>query len=137
VEPSELVQLFAARSRELEAMTALVGSVNTRELRSVEVDDTTIDALIDGLTDPQPRIRWWCVQLLDHIPAPRAIEAIARALDDPVPRVRRNAAHALSCTSCKPQWDGALADTTRARLHEMAERDPNAKVRAEARYALG
>jgi hypothetical protein len=66
VEPSELVQLFADRRRELEAMTALVGSVNTRELRSVEV-----------------------------------------------------------------------ADTTRARLHEIAERDPNAKVRAEARYALG
>ena len=134
--PSELVQLLADKGQRLDAMTALVGSVNSRELRSVSVDDTTLTALLAGLSDPNPRVRWWCVQLLDHIPDPRAVVGIERALDDPVPSVRRNAAHALACTTCKPAWDGALAERTIARLEEMARSDPNAKVRAEARHAL-
>jgi HEAT repeat protein len=81
-------------------------------------------------------VRWWCAQLLDHLPDPRALAAVARLLDDQVPRVRRNAAHALGCVACKPEWDGSLPDETVEKLSHLATHDPNAKVRAEAAYAL-
>lgn len=86
--------------------------------------------------DPSPQVRWWCIQVLDHVADERSLEAIAGALDDPVPRVRRNAAHALGCVACKPTWDGQLADETIRRLMDVAECDPNPKVRAEAHAAL-
>jgi HEAT repeat protein len=120
----------------LDAMKALVGAVNSSELRSVVVDDATFAALADGTRDVNPKVRWWSVQLLDHIPDGRAVAVVAEALDDPVPRVRRNAAHALSCRSCKPGWDGSLPEVAVARLRSMATSDPNAKVRAEAARAL-
>ena len=42
----------------------------------MRVDDATIEALARGLADPNPVVRWWCVQLLDHVPDPRAIDLI-------------------------------------------------------------
>lgn len=120
----------------LDAMTALVGSVKSSELREVAVDQETFAALVEGLSDPNPRIRWWCVQLLDHISDERTFEALVPALDDPVPRVRRNAAHALGCRTCKPSWDGSLSVLAVERLRSLADTDPNAKVRAEAFRAL-
>jgi HEAT repeat protein len=136
VSPSELVQSLADKSTRLDAMRRLIGAVNTRDLRAVEVGDAELQALVDGLSDPNPRIRWWCVQLLDHVPDPRAVVAICTVLDDPVPRVRRNAAHALGCLLCKPAWDRSLPSDVLGRLTSMAAADPNAKVRAEARQAL-
>ena len=59
----------------------------------------------------------------------RALSAILTALDDPVPRVRRNAAHALGCVACKPNWDRGLPDSALQRLSELAANDPNGKVR--------
>jgi HEAT repeat protein len=88
------------------------------------------------LADPNPRLRWWCVQTLDHLVDPRAVVAIAALLDDPVARVRRNAAHALGCIACKPTWDGVLSRATTAKLAQLASSDTSAKVRAEAAYAL-
>jgi hypothetical protein len=136
VSPSELVQSLADKSTRLDAMRRLIGAVNTRDLRAVEVGDAELQALVDGLSDPNPRIRWWCVQLLDHVPDPLAVVAICTVLDDPVPRVRRNAAHALGCLLCKPAWDRSLPSDVLGRLTSMAAADPNAKVRAEARQAL-
>jgi HEAT repeat protein len=132
----ELVQQLASPATRLDAMRALVGHVNARELRSVFVDDETLDALTRGVDDTNPRVRFWSIQLLDHIADERALVAIVRALDDPVPRVRRNAAHALACRACKPSWADPLAETTRARLADLAARDPNMKVRAEASRAF-
>lgn len=135
MEPAGLVQLLGTDQR-LDAMRRLVGSVNGRKLRAVCVSDDTLHALVDGLDDPNPQVRWWCVQLLDHIDDVRAIVALAKVLDDPVPRVRRNAAHALSCTGCKPSWDGQLPTGVLDRLQHMATSDENAKVRAQAAAAL-
>jgi hypothetical protein len=57
-------------------------------------------------------------------------------LDDSVPRVHRNATHALGCVACKPRWtDGIPADVT-AKLAHVATADPNDKVRREAAFAL-
>jgi HEAT repeat protein len=130
------VEWLSEPSRRLDAMRSLIGAVNARELRSVVVTESALQALIDGLEHPNPQVRWWCVQLLDHCSDSRAIEALVPMLDDPVPRVRRNAAHALSCTSCKPAWSGDMSDRALHRLEAMAESDPNLKVRDEARHAL-
>jgi HEAT repeat protein len=136
VGPDEAVPLLRRKERRLEAMQALVGSVNATDLRKLSVPDDVRDALIAGSADPWAPVRFACLQLLDHLPDPAVLPAICRALDDPVPRVRRLAAHALGCGTCKPTWDGALPADAVARLAALASADDNAKVRAEARNAL-
>jgi HEAT repeat protein len=135
VEPAELVQQLGTE-RTLDAIRALMGGVNARELKDVKLTDPVLAALTAGVSDPNAKRRWWCIQLLDHVDDVRAVEVIARALDDPVPRVRRNAAHALGCVACKPAWDGGLPPGALKRLQEMADHDPNAKVRAQAAATL-
>jgi HEAT repeat protein len=132
----ELVQEFGRRGREVEALRGLAGGVSATHLRVAELTEATFDAVVEGLTDANPRIRWWCVQVLDHVPDPRAVDAIAHLLDDHVPRVRRNAAHALGCVACKPEWSGSLPAEVMQKLASLAADDPNAKVRAEASSSL-
>jgi HEAT repeat protein len=136
MEARELIQQLATKTTRLEAMRGLVGGVTATELRHVEISERAFEALVDGLDDPNPRVRWWCVQLLDHVPDRRAIVAVARALDDPVPRVRRNAAHALACVACKPDWHGGLPAGVTAQLERLATSDPNPNVRTLAQHAL-
>jgi HEAT repeat protein len=135
VDPSDLVQQLAT-DRCLDAIRGLLGGVNARELRNVVISDEVFEALAAGVSDPNSRIRWWSIQLLDHVDDVRAIVVIAGALDDPVPRVRRNAAHALGCVGCKPSWDGEVPAVAVERLQEMAASDENAKVRAQAAATL-
>jgi HEAT repeat protein len=132
----EIVQLFGSKARQGEAMRALVGGVTATALRAAVVSDAAFDALIEGLSDPNPRVRWWCVQVLDHVADDRSTVAIANALDDPVARVRRNAAHALGCVACKPGWEGSLSSEVASKLSQAASSDPNEKVRFEAQMAL-
>ena len=132
----ELVQLFGVRGRELEALRALTGGVTATHLRTAQLGDDAFAAMVSGVSDRNARVRWWCIQVLDHIPDVRAIEAIASALDDPVARVRRNAAHALGCVACKPDWNGAVSVASFERLTQVAANDPNEKVRREAAATL-
>jgi HEAT repeat protein len=117
-------------------MRELLGAVNTRELRDVKVSDAAFDALIEGLSDHNPQVRFWSVQLLDHCPDPRALVAIKPLLDDPVPRVRRNAVHAMGCRLCKPAWTGRLDQSTLTKIEWLSTSDENCKVRLEAAAAL-
>jgi hypothetical protein len=117
-------------------MRALVGGINASELSKLSVSDAVRDALIGGAVDPHPKARWWSLQLLDHLPDPAVLQVIAQALDDPVPRVRRQAANALGCRMCKPDWDGALPTQIADKLAQIAASEVNLKVRAEARAAL-
>jgi hypothetical protein len=39
-------------------MRELVGGVTATELRTVALSDAAFQALVDGLKDPNPRIRW-------------------------------------------------------------------------------
>ena len=132
----ELVQLFGSRTTELDALQGLMGGITMTHLRTVCPRESTFEALVQGLRDPNPRVRWWCVQVLDHSPEPRAIAAIAPMLDDPVPRVRQNAAHALGCGACKPAWSGELPTSTLSKLDQLASGDTHAKVRRQAGWAL-
>jgi HEAT repeat protein len=136
-DPGALVQLLARREGRPDTIRRLTGGVTATELRQVRVARPVLAALAAGTADPDPRVRWWCVQLLDHVGDQQALTALTAALDDPVPKVRRNAAHALGCATCKPEWDGTLPEAAAGRLRRLAESDPNAKVRAEARHALG
>jgi HEAT repeat protein len=131
-----MVQWFSRRDRQVDALRALTGGVTATYLRRAQLSDAAFDAVVEGIADPNPRVRWWCVQVLDHVPDTRAMTVIASALDDPVPRVRRNAAHALGCVACKPDWDGDLPGGVLERLTNVATTDENDKVRREARYAL-
>ena len=132
----ELVQILRSRDQCLAAVRELAGGLTATELRSAQVSAEAYDALVEGLRDESLRVRWWCVQILDHIPDARACEAIATALDDPVARVRRNAAHALGCVACKPSCQGALPDRVVRQLTAMTESDSNEKVRREAALTL-
>jgi hypothetical protein len=53
-----------------------------------------------------------------------------------VPRVRKNAVHALGCVACKPGWDGGLPLEAVEKLARVATADPSEKVRAEAHRTL-
>jgi HEAT repeat protein len=132
----ELIRLFSSRATELEALQSLMGGTSMTHLRTVRMTAPVFEALLQGLCDPNPRARWWCVQLLDHSSDPRGITAVASMLDDPVPRVRQNATHALGCLACKPGWTGELAAPTLDRLTELAANDSHAKVRRHATWAL-
>ena len=131
-----LVERLASKTDRMAAMRALIGGVNARELRSAQVTDAAFDALLGGLAHPNPQVRWWSIQLLDHCPDARAIDAIGPLLDDPVPRVRRNAVHAVTCRVCKPAWSATLPATVGERLAVLAASDANDEVRAEATAAL-
>lgn len=132
----DLVQMLATPETRLDAMRALAGGITATELRAAQVSDASTQALIEGVDDPNPKVRWWCIQLLDHLPDERAIAPLSHALHDPVPRVRRNAAHALGCIACKPTMTNRLPAATLEALARIAADDPNANVRAEAALAL-
>lgn len=132
----KLVQLLGSRGTELCALRALMGGMKASHLQTVCPTKRAFDALVQGLDDSNPRVRWWCVQILDHSPDPRAMAVIVPLLDDPVPRVRQNAAHALGCGACKPAWSGEIPPSALDKLHQLAKRDAHAKVRRQASWAL-
>jgi HEAT repeat protein len=100
--PGNLVDLLAYKS------------LTATELRRVRLTDAARGALIAGLDHPNPKVRWWCLQLMDHVGDEPCFEHIIRALDDPVPRVRAMALHALECERCKQS--PAMVDAARAIL---------------------
>lgn len=86
-----------------------------------------------ALNHPDPPARRLCLDYLDHLAGPEAAETFTAALDDPVPRVRRHAIHALTCEACKPEAWCADAVTP---LRRIIADDPSPKVRFEALRAL-
>jgi HEAT repeat protein len=95
------------------------------DLRGV-VDTAT---LVAGLRHPNPRARYDCLGLLDHLADDSCLEPMVAATADPVPRVRRMAVHALGCRRCKPEM---LCDDLVAVFAPLALADPAWRVRMEA-----
>lgn len=82
-----------------------------------------------ALEHDDSRIRRSCLILLDHLGDERQSQVFAAALrTDPVPRNRRHALHALTCTKCK----AAGMDVDASADLRVARADPNPKVRALA-----
>ncbi|MCU0512499.1 MAG: HEAT repeat domain-containing protein [Anaerolineae bacterium] len=130
--PEQLVNLLWDKTRRQAVITALVGGLTATELRRVVLSPAARAALIQGLQHPHSKVRWWCVQLLDHLADESAVPALlAVARTDPTPRNRRHALHALACPKCKP--DGCrLKVDLREDLREISRTDPDASVRQTA-----
>jgi len=64
---AELVAAFADARRRNGAIVALVGAINARDLRTTTVSPEAKAALITGLEHPNAKVRWWCLQLMDHL----------------------------------------------------------------------
>ena len=144
--PDQLVNLLADKTQRNEVIVALVGGITSTELRHVKVSDAARQALIDGLKHANSKVRWWCIQLMDHIADERyLLPLLDAAQTDPTPKNRRHAIHAMTCEICKPKRQPLALDTemldaiaTIARtdtdlsvretaLHELAERNVNAQ----------
>jgi hypothetical protein len=83
---------------------------------------------------PVPSMRWRCLTLLDHLDGDDSVPVFVEALfEDPVPRVRRHALHALSCERCK---EAPLCVDLKPLLERCAQTDDNERVRTQARAAL-
>ena len=117
------------------AHTLSAGGRGARENRGKQLPTEKIKALIWGLSHESPVVRRCCLELLDQHPDTRAVPHILSRLEDPVPRVRWHAVHALVCDACKAGASFLTADVA-ARLRQVAEHDPSPKVRNYAHRAL-
>ena len=131
----ELVERFADKSRRNRAIVELVGAINANDLRRVRVDPAAKAALIGGLDHPNAKVRWWCLQLMDHLADESYLAPMLAKLSDPVAKVRGHVVHALSCGVCKPGRHTLAIDIESA-LRAVLDADPNEKVREEARQGL-
>ena len=86
-----------------------------------------------AVADPSSYVRWNCLSVLDHAGDERHAAVFVEACADPVPRVRRHALHALSCTRCKT---GSWCVDPIPVVCEVLRNDPSRKVRIAAVHAL-
>jgi HEAT repeats len=86
-------------------------------------------SILAALRHPNPRVRYECLGLLDHLADDDCVPAMIAATSDPVPRVRRMAVHALGCQGCKSS--DLCADLNSVFL-PIAEHDRVWRVRQEA-----
>lgn len=134
--PDELVNLFADKTVRNGAVVALIGGLTATELRRVTVSEPAKQALIRGLKHPNSKVRWWCIQLMDHVADETyLLPLLDAAKTDPTPKNRRHAIHALTCEVCKPDRC-ALDIDVRAELAQIGATDPDESVRAMAMQEL-
>lgn len=134
--PDQLVDLFADKHQRNAAIVALIGGITATELRTVKVSEAAKAALIAGLKHPNSKVRWWCIQLMDHVANETYMRPLLEAAHtDPTPKNRRHAIHALTCEICKPDHC-ALDIDIRSELAAIAENDSDLSVRTMAREEL-
>ncbi|MEZ4670646.1 MAG: HEAT repeat domain-containing protein [Anaerolineae bacterium] len=130
--PSQLVDLFADKTQRNEAIVALIGGLTATELRRVKVSPEARAALVAGLKHPNSKVRWWCIQLMDHIADESYVPFLLEAAQtDPTPKNRRHAIHAMVCEVCKPNRQPLNVDV-RAELANIARIDSDLTVREMA-----
>ena len=64
---ADLIDALADAKRRYRAIVDLVGAINANDLRRVTVTPEAKAALIAGLAHPNAKVRWWCLQLMDHL----------------------------------------------------------------------
>jgi len=134
--PHQLVDLLGDKRQHQAAVVALLGGITATELRKVKVTDEAKQALIGGLKHPNSKIRWRCIQYMDHVADETyLLPLLEAARTDPTPKNRRHAIHALTCEICKPERCSLDIDI-RAELAAIAESDSDESVRAMARQEL-
>jgi hypothetical protein len=104
-------------------------------VRRFHQTDPGLIIVVDGLTDKNPRVRWWCVQVLDHVRF-----ACRRSNREPPRRpgtasasLRRTCARVCGLQARVERRPGPLVTEN---LIGSAAQDPNMKVRSEAAHAL-
>ncbi len=134
--PDQLVDQLWDKTRRNDTIRALVGGLTATELRQVKVSPEAKVALIQGLKHRNSKVRWWCIQLMDHIADESYLHPLLdAAYTDPTPKNRRHAIHALACEKCKP--DGCrLPVDIRHDLRRILATDPDPSVRETARHEL-
>ena len=134
---SALIDKLAFKEERNGAIIELVGAINARDLTKVQLKPRAKNALIQGLNHDNAKVRWWCLQLIDHLADESFIPFVLPLLDDPVGKVRKHAVHALTCEMCKPDRCGLeLSEDVRVRLEQVAQTDEDVRVRSEASEAL-
>ena len=103
--------------------------------RGKKVSGQKLEALIWGLSHDNPVVRWQCLQLLDAHPDHRAVPEILNLLNDPVPRVRWHALHALECDACKA-GESLLTPTLLSKINLLSKQDENKRVRSYAQRVV-
>jgi len=95
-----------------------------------------VDTIVAGLAHPRGRARFEYAHVLDSFGDARCIEPLRELMEDPVPRVRWMAMHALTCHDCGGATcpdDPELIERIIHHLHH----DENIRVRRHAALALG
>ena len=137
----EWFRLAAAGDADALAHSFAVGKCRLLDARHVMQRDTEryavfLQALIRGTSHANPRVRFECAHALDSFGDARCHDALVRLMDDPVPRVRWIAMHALSCHACN---DASCLDddAVHRRIAQSAISDESIQVRRHATAALG
>jgi hypothetical protein len=105
--PKQLVNLLGDKQIRNDVILALLGGITATDMKNISVSVDVKQALFDGLKHTNPSIRWWCIQLMDHLADESYVQVLIDvAYNDPSPKNRRHAIHALTCEACKP--DGCM-----------------------------
>src|SRR6266566_4680893 len=91
----------------------------------------------EGLRHSNPAVRYRCSGLLDHYLVPEALADLIATLDDPHPRVRVSALHALACDRCKEGACRPEESEVLPRALRMLREDRAPHVRAMAIEVVG
>jgi hypothetical protein len=83
----------------------------------------------EAVRSPDASVRRGCLDYLDHVPGIESAAVFVAALQDPVPRIRRHAIHALTCEVCTNE---PVCIDVVTPLRRCVAADPNPKVRFEA-----
>jgi HEAT repeat protein len=120
----EQIELLASRDWRLQkaARDALSGA-----------GETGREAVVHALGHPSSRIRRYAADFFDHNGDDRCVPQLRRLLNDPVPVVRWQALHSLSCQRCKP--NPLTVDVVPDLIGALDDSSP--RVRATAAAILG
>jgi hypothetical protein len=127
-ELAALCRAFAIKRRRLEAAREIMRRSPNRYVAFQH-------ALVGGLASRRERLRFQCAASLDQFGDASTRAPLAALMEDPVPRVRWMAMHALSCHACGEK-SGPLEDDIRERIVAAALGDPSPQVRRHAAGAL-
>ena len=132
----EEVEKFGVRKERYQACVRFTdGRIGARANRGHQLPTERLDALIWGLGHKNPVIRRCCLEFLDQHPNEKALPSILRCLEDPVPKVRWHAVHALICDKCKPGLSYVNDDVVE-RIRTISKKDTSPKVRKQAAYGV-
>ena len=96
-----------------------------------------LSAIRAGLRHDDPAVREGCCRLLDHLVDTASMDELIVTVDDPDPRVRIAAFHALACDRCKGDTCAPGADRVLEPALRHLRSDPDPQVRMRAAELVG